>query len=52
MFCYSFYEEGAAVAFEQKDRNALLFVQNKCPLSEDMKHAKIKSLLEQLSAKK
>lgn len=47
-----FYEEGAEVAFEQKDKNALLFVQNKCPLSEDMKHAKIKSLLEQLATKK
>ncbi|CAH1635593.1 unnamed protein product [Spodoptera littoralis] len=47
-----FYEEAAEVAFEQKDESALLFVQNKCPLNETTKHAKISSLLERLPTKK
>ncbi|CAG9787321.1 unnamed protein product [Diatraea saccharalis] len=47
-----FYEEAAQVAFEQKDENALLFVQNKCPLRESGKHEKISALLEQLANKK
>ncbi|XP_061385119.1 vacuolar protein sorting-associated protein 16 homolog [Danaus plexippus] len=47
-----FYEEAAQVAFEQKDESALLFVQNKCPVRESTKHAKIMALLEQLADKK
>lgn len=40
------------VAFEQKDESALNFVQSKCPLREETKHAKITSLLEQLQTRK
>lgn len=47
-----YYEEAAEVAFEQKDMSALLYVQNKCPLNESTKHAKIASLLERLPTKK
>ncbi|CAH2085639.1 unnamed protein product [Euphydryas editha] len=47
-----FYEEAAQVAFEQKDESALFFVQNKCPVRESTKHAKINALLEKLSTKK
>ncbi|XP_059053540.1 vacuolar protein sorting-associated protein 16 homolog [Achroia grisella] len=47
-----FYEEAAQVAFEQKDRSALIFVQSKCPLRESIRHEKISSLLEQLATRK
>lgn len=49
---FRFYEEAAQVAFEQKDESALFFVQNKCPIRESTKHAKVQALLEQLSTKK
>ncbi|XP_046967417.1 vacuolar protein sorting-associated protein 16 homolog [Vanessa cardui] len=47
-----FYEEAAQVAFDQKDESALFFVQNKCPVRESSKHAKIQALLDQLTTKK
>ncbi|XP_068623324.1 vacuolar protein sorting-associated protein 16 homolog [Battus philenor] len=47
-----FYEEAARVAFEQKDKSALFFVQSKCPIRESSQHAKISALLEQLNTKK
>ncbi|CAK1543933.1 unnamed protein product [Leptosia nina] len=47
-----FYEEAAQVAFNQKDQSALFFVQNKCPVQETTKHAKISALLEQLTSRK
>ncbi|XP_041968252.1 vacuolar protein sorting-associated protein 16 homolog isoform X2 [Aricia agestis] len=47
-----YYEEAAQVAFEQKDQNALLYVQKKCPLRESEQHARISVLLEQLTNKK
>ncbi|XP_053605989.1 vacuolar protein sorting-associated protein 16 homolog [Plodia interpunctella] len=47
-----FYEDAAQVAYEQKDRNALVFVQSKCPLKETIKHEKIAFLLEQLPLRK
>ncbi|KPJ12917.1 Vacuolar protein sorting-associated protein 16-like [Papilio machaon] len=47
-----FFEEAARVAFEQKDKSALLFVQSKCPLRDSSQHAAIAALLEQLNNKK
>lgn len=47
-----YYIEAAQVAFEQKDTNALLFVQNKCPATEPMKREAISALLAQLATKK